>query len=96
MSVVCPCDLQFRCNGDSDFETFSLSQEEDGGNILNKACAKFYAAEIVLGVEYLHSQGIIYRDLKLENVLLAGDGHIKLIDFGLAEERVFYGEFPLM
>jgi protein kinase A len=49
---------------------------------------KFYMAELVIAIEYLHSRKIIYRDLKPENILLNFDGHIKLTDFGLAKQLV--------
>ncbi|XP_071694029.1 phototropin-2 [Rutidosis leptorrhynchoides] len=46
--------------------------------------ARFYAAEVVIGLEYLHCLGIIYRDLKPENILLQTDGHVVLSDFDLS------------
>ena len=46
---------------------------------------KFYAAIIGLSLEYLHKKGIVYRDIKPENILLEKDGYLKLIDFGMAK-----------
>ncbi|KAI8973883.1 kinase-like domain-containing protein [Pilobolus umbonatus] len=47
--------------------------------------AKFYAAEVILAIEYMHSKNVIYRDLKPENLLLDSQGHIKITDFGFAK-----------
>eukprot|EP01099_Mayorella_cantabrigiensis_P002140 TRINITY_DN1941_c0_g1_i1.p1 TRINITY_DN1941_c0_g1~~TRINITY_DN1941_c0_g1_i1.p1 ORF type:complete len:267 (-),score=38.28 TRINITY_DN1941_c0_g1_i1:491-1291(-) len=47
---------------------------------------RFYCAEIVLGLEYLHASGVLYRDLKPENLLLTDDGHICMTDFGISKE----------
>ena len=47
--------------------------------------AKFYCAEVVCGISYLHSFNVIYRDLKPENLLLDQDGHVIITDFGLSK-----------
>ncbi|RHY25779.1 hypothetical protein DYB32_010063, partial [Aphanomyces invadans] len=56
-----------------------------GLNTLSPSRIKLYAAELVAALAHLHSLHIIYRDLKPENVLVARDGHIKLVDFGLSK-----------
>ena len=55
----------------------------------DEATVKFLSAEIILAMQYLHSQNIIYRDLKPFNILIDGEGHVKLIDFGLSKKAIF-------
>ncbi|KAG8644528.1 phototropin-1 [Manihot esculenta] len=64
-------------------ELFMLLERQPT-KVLKEDAVRFYAAEVVVALEYLHCQGIIYRDLKPENVLLQSNGHVSLTDFDLS------------
>ncbi|XP_011155999.1 ribosomal protein S6 kinase beta-1 isoform X1 [Solenopsis invicta] len=76
--------LEYMCGG----ELFGHLNNE---GIFLEDTARFYLCEIILALQHLHLQGIIYRDLKPENVLLDVNGHIKLTDFGLCKEHIQEG-----
>uniref|UniRef100_A0A8C7UNL2 non-specific serine/threonine protein kinase n=1 Tax=Oncorhynchus mykiss TaxID=8022 RepID=A0A8C7UNL2_ONCMY len=63
---------------------FHLSRER----VFSEDRTRFYGAEIVSALDYLHSAKIVYRDLKLENLMLDKDGHVKITDFGLCKEGI--------
>ena len=78
---------------------FFVMEYISGGNLkeqlhevqfFSEKWAKFYTAEIVLAVQFLHQHGILHWDLKLENVLVGSDGHCKMADFGLSKLRLLH------
>ena len=71
--------MEFMAGGELFFHLSKLRR-------FNEEIARFYISEVIIGLEYLHKQDIIYRDLKPENILLGLDGHIKLTDFGLSKK----------
>ncbi len=72
--------LQYLSGGD----LMQMIQQTQGKG-LSKERVVMYSAEIALAVEYLHSRHVIFRDLKPENVLIDGERHAKLTDFGLSK-----------
>ncbi|XP_006645685.1 serine/threonine-protein kinase RHS3-like [Oryza brachyantha] len=71
--------MEYCCGGN----LHSLRQKQPSKHF-NEQAARFYASEVLLALEYLHMLGIVYRDLKPENVLVRDDGHIMLSDFDLS------------
>ncbi|XP_047310146.1 serine/threonine-protein kinase D6PKL1 [Impatiens glandulifera] len=74
------CLLMEFCSGG---DLHILRQRQPGKHFEEQA-ARFYASEVLLALEYLHMMGVVYRDLKPENVLVREDGHIMLSDFDLS------------
>ena len=58
------------------------------GKIWSEDKVSFYAAELILALEYMHAHGVMHRDLKSENVLIDRRGHVKLTDFGVSKANI--------
>lgn len=60
--------------------------------VFSEARTMFYSGCVILGLQYLHEHDIVYRDLKLDNLLLDADGYVKIADFGLCKEGMGFGQ----
>uniref|UniRef100_A0A8C7UEL7 Protein kinase C n=1 Tax=Oncorhynchus mykiss TaxID=8022 RepID=A0A8C7UEL7_ONCMY len=61
-------------------------------SIFTERQAQFYASCVLLGLEFLHQNKIVYRDLKLDNLLMDADGYVRIADFGLCKEGMGHGD----
>ena len=94
VSINCPFILNIRYAFQDQTQLYIISEFMQGGDMFfhlheigkfTKDRAKFYSIELLLAIEVLHKNNMVYRDLKPENILMDKDGHLKISDFGLSK-----------
>ena len=96
VKINCPFIVNIKSAFQDNSKLYMVSEFMQGGDmffhmhdgqivIFNNEKTKFYILELVLAIEFLHKNNMVYRDLKPENILLDSKGHVKLTDFGLSK-----------
>ncbi|KAM3916931.1 protein kinase C theta type-like [Leptodactylus fuscus] len=93
----CPFICHLYAAHHSEQRAYFITEYLSGGSLANliKMCGclnignvRFYTAEIVCGLQFLHGHGIVHRDIKPENIMLDAEGHTRIIDLGLAQDGI--------
>ena len=94
VSINCPFIMNIKYAFQDEIQLYLVTEFMQGGDMFfhlhekgkfKRERAKFYIIEIILAIEYLHKNNMVYRDLKPENILMDSEGHIKITDFGLSK-----------